>query len=398
MVRPEETVSSNGARPYVVDAAQYLIEHPLLWTDRVPDKHRQAAPRVVPMPDGGEGWSFEDGAWLRPLGLEVEAGRSPLDVRGHGYTYGEIRPGIYEAAARLDDMQFDGIDVACIYPTYAMDLRSLQDPDLQVACVRAYNDAVWEWANAPGPGRLIPQAIVPAVGLAPAVAELDRVATMGFRGVVFTGWPAGEAQPTPEDDRFWARCQEAGVVVSLLHGGPSADRTPVAPTRYVGGNGRARAHDVPRPLLWTQEASTNNANLSWLILTGVLDRFPQLEIVLAEAGAGWLPTCGELLDWNYRYAQFLAFANLRLRPSDYIRRQVRVTLRDERHAVESRREIGVGSIMWSSGYPSSTSSWPSSARARNDLFAGVPEDERALMSGRNCAALFGTQLGQEVMQ
>ena len=90
---------------------------------------------------------------------------------------------------------------------------------------------------------------------------------------------------------------------------------------------------MPVEILWTQQATSKNVNLSWLVLSGVLDRFPQLQLTLVDTAAGWLPTCGELLDWNYRYAQFLAFARLRLRPSDYIKRQVKATIRGERSTI-----------------------------------------------------------------
>src|SRR5207302_472903 len=108
-------------------------------------------------------------------------------------------------------------------------------PDLHLACVRAYNDGVWEWAQAGDPDRLIPNAVLPATGFAAAMAELRRVVDRGFRGVVFGGWPAGGEAPTPEEDPFWALCEEAGVVVHLLAGGPTApDRTPTAPPRWIG--------------------------------------------------------------------------------------------------------------------------------------------------------------------
>jgi hypothetical protein len=121
-----------------------------------------------------------------------------------------------------------------------------------------------------------------------------------------------------------------------------------------------------------------------------------LTLVLADAGAGWLPTCGELLDWNYRYAQFVAFAKLRLRPSDYIRRQVRATLRDERSAVESRGDLGVRSMLWSTGYPTSTSTWPVSTRSRAELFTGVDAGDVAAMIGGNAAELYGLHRGAAV--
>ncbi|HUP73009.1 MAG TPA: amidohydrolase family protein [Acidimicrobiales bacterium] len=382
-------MGSNGKRDPVVDAAQYLIESPDLWISGVPSKLADAAPRVVSLPDGGEAWSFESGAWLRPLGLEVEAGRGPIDVRGSGHSYSDIREGMYQPVARLADMAIDEVDAACVFPTYGQDLRYLRDRALQVACVRAYNDAAWAWARAAGGDRLIPQALVPAVGLDEAVTELERVAAMGYRGIVFCGFPAMGDKPQPEEDRFWAVCNEAGLVVNLVAGGPLAgDLVPAAPARYVGPNGRARAVDIPIEVAWTQQATSKNVNLSWLVLTGVLERFPSLQLVMVDTAAGWLPTCGELLDWNYRYAQFIAFAKLRYRPSDYIKRQVKATIRSERRAVEARRDVGTSAMMWSSGYPQSSSTWPSSPHALDSLFSGVPAADRAAMQGGNCAALY----------
>jgi len=382
-------MDANGNRRLVVDAAQYLVEPPDLWTSSVPSKLAGDAPRVVSLPDGGAAWSFEDGAWLRPLGLEVEAGRGAIDVRGFGHSYADIRDGMYQADARLTDMQVDEIDAACIFPTYAQELRYLRDRALQVACVRAYNDAAWEWGRAGGGERLIPQALVPAVGLDDAVSELERVVAMGYRGVVFCGFPAAGDKPQPDEDRFWSICSDAGVAVNLIAGGPLAgDLVPTAPARYLGANSRARAVDIPIEVAWTQQATSKNVNLSWLILTGVLDRFPSLRVVMVDTGAGWLPTFGELLDWDFRYAQFLAFAKLRYRPSDYIKLQVKATIRSERRAVEARRDVGTGAIMWSSGYPQSSSSWPNSPRALDALFSGVPPEDRAAMQGGNCASLY----------
>ena len=372
----------------VFDAAQYIVESPDLFTANVPSRLRSSAPRVVELPGGGEAWSFEDGAWLRPLGLEVQVGRGPIDLTENPLAYRELRPGLYDAEARLSDMDADEIDAVSIFPTFAQDLRFLADADTQIACVRAYNEAVADWMQR-GRGRLVAHALVPSTGLDDSLAEVQRAVAMGFRGVIFTGWPAAGDKPQPSEDRFWAQCAEAGLAVHLIAGGPLAtDRIPSAPARYVGDKSRARAVDVPVEILWTQQATSKNVNLSWLVLSGVLDRFPQLQLSLVDTSAGWLPTCGELLDWNYRYAQFLAFARLRLRPSDYIKRQVKVTIRGERSAIASRRDVGVTNMMWSSGYPQSTSSWPNSARARDELFAHLPTAERAALQGGNAASLY----------
>jgi len=376
------------SRLTVFDAAQYIIEPPDLFTANVPTALRDRVPRVVELAGGGDAWSFENGAWLRPIGLEAQAGRGPLDLTESPLAYRDLRTGLYDAEARLSDMDADEIDAAAIFPTFAQDLRFLVDAEAQVACVRAYNEAAADWTQR-GHGRLLAHALVPTTGLDDALAELRRVVAMGFRGVIFTGWPAAGDKPQPAEDGFWALCAEAGLAIHLIAGGPLAtDRIPSAPAHYVGGDSRARALDVPAEIMWTQQATSKNVNLSWLVLSGVLDRFPQLQLALVDAAAGWLPTCGELLDWNYRYAQFLAFAKLRLRPSDYIKRQVRATIRNERTAIASRRDVGVATMMWSSGYPQSTSSWPNSAQARDALFAGIPNADRAALQGGNAASLY----------
>ena len=383
-------MSTQSTASFVVDAAQYIVEPPDLWSSRVAAKHKKLAPKVVAMPDGGEGWAYEDGAWLRPLGLEVSAGHSPTDVQDHGYRYDGIRKGMYDPKERLNDMRVDEVGVASIFPTYGLDVRSIDNPELHIACVEAYNDGLMDWAKAGDPDRLVPHALIPAVGLDPATAELKRVAKLGYRGIVFSGWPAAGEKPQAAEEAFWALCAEAGIVIDLVRGGPlEADRTPTAPQRYVGPGSRAQAADPPLEIVWTQAATTKNLNLTWFVLTGILDRHPTLQLALIDAGAGWLPTCSELIDWNYRYAQFLAFAKLKHTPGEYIRRQVKATIRNERHTVESRADVGVKALMWSSSYPNSTSSWPSSRMTIEDEFAGVPDDERRRILGENCAELYG---------
>jgi predicted TIM-barrel fold metal-dependent hydrolase len=354
------------------DAAQYIIESPDLWTSRLPQQYADRAPRVVVLDGGGEAWAFEGGAWTRPLGLVAGAGHGPLEVVEEGYTYAQLREGMHDARERLADMDLDGVSRACIFPTFGLEVRGIADPELHRLCVRAYNDAVWDWSRA-GDGRLVPQALIPASGLDDALAELEHVIDLGYRGIVFPGWPAGGDKPQAEEDRFWARCAEAGVVVALVRGGQTGDRRPVAPARYSASNGVAvRVADPSIELRLTAEATTKNGPMSWLILDGVLDRFPDLRLVLVGAGVGWLRSCGELLDWNYRYAQFIAFAQLRELPSEYIRRQVSATVDREPVVPETVEDLGAQGLLWASPYPTSMSTWPESRGG------GAPQPEAPL--------------------
>ena len=147
-------------------------------------------PRVVELPGGGEAWSFEDGAWLAATRAR-RASRSGPD-RPHREPPRLSRTAAWplrQRNTRLSDMDADEIDAVSIFPTFAQDLRFLADGDTQTACVRAYNEAVADWMQR-GRGRLVAHALVPSTGLDDALAELQRAVAMGFRGVIFTGWPA----------------------------------------------------------------------------------------------------------------------------------------------------------------------------------------------------------------
>ncbi len=388
---------TNQSTLSVMDATQFIVEPSDLWTSRVSAKHKDRAPRVVAMPDGGEGWAYEGGAWLRPLGLEVCAGRSPLDFRDHGFSYAEIRKGMHDARERVKDLDADEVDAASIFPTYGMDVRNILDADLHLACVRAYNDGLLEWCQTGGSKRLLPNAMMPASGIEAAKAELERVVKLGFRGIIFGGWPAGGDRPQPEvEDAFWGLCEESGTVISLLKGGPALgnDRSPVAPQRYIGpGAKQVRPAQASMEAAWAQSVNIKNHNLTWIVLTGIPDRFPTLNFSLLDSGAGWLPTCGELWDWLYRYEQFMAFVKLQHMPSIYLKRQVRATLNWDRHVMDSRREFGPHALMWSSNYPNNTSSFPASRRAIEDQTKGISEEERRRIAGENCAELYGVTPG-----
>jgi predicted TIM-barrel fold metal-dependent hydrolase len=381
----------------VNDGAQYIVEPSDLWTQRLPARLATIGPRVIELDDGAHAWSFGDGAWIDPLGLEVAAGvrsATPLAAR---YRYPDLRPGTYTGKFRLQDMDDDGVEQASIFPTYGLNVLNLDDAELHRQCVRAYNDALIEWSADGDSRRLLPHALIPVTGLDDAIAELDRVIDLGYRGIVFGGWPSGGRIPAPADDRFWGRCEEAGVVVHLVRGGPAnperatRPKSPSSVGRYMGRAGRGDAGDVPMEALVTDLVTTKNANLSWLVLTGVLERFPGLLVVLVQAGAGWLETCGELLDWNYRYAQWVpgnGFARLKDLPSDSIRRQVLATVESDQRHLELASQADRGQmVLWSSAYPTSMSSWPRSKLAI-DQWEELPGVAKADIVSNNYARTY----------
>ena len=57
-----------------------------------------------------------------------------------------------------------------------------------------------------------------------------------------------------------------------------------------------------------------------MIISGVFDRFPRLQMVGVEAGCGWIPYVLEQLDDRYWRNRKWANCDLKMQPSDYYRR------------------------------------------------------------------------------
>ena len=81
--------------------------------------------------------------------------------------------------------------------------------------------------------------------------------------------------------------------------------------------------------------------------------------------------------------------HLRMKPSEYFRRNVRVgSSAMSRREAELRHEIGLETIMWGTDYPHPEGTWPITRRMMIDVFHGLPDDEIASMLGGNAAEFY----------
>jgi predicted TIM-barrel fold metal-dependent hydrolase len=131
-----------------------------------------------------------------------------------------------------------------------------------------------------------------------------------------------------------------------------------------------------------------------LIWSGVLDRFPRLQVVFTETRADWVPGALMLLDGIHR-ARF--FKNIqetaKLKPSEYFERQVTIAASFmNSHESAMRHEIGLGNLMWGADFPHVEGTWPRTRRSLARCFAGIPlPDVRAILC-ENPARLYGFDL------
>jgi predicted TIM-barrel fold metal-dependent hydrolase len=125
------------------------------------------------------------------------------------------------------------------------------------------------------------------------------------------------------------------------------------------------------------------------IYSGMFDRFPGLQIVAAETGAGWVPNLLEHMDDHWWRNRTWTDSRLELLPSEYWHRNWHVTFIREPFAVAVRHWIGVKTMMWSTDYPHHRHDWPYSRRVIEESMGGVSEDEKHAMICGNAMELYG---------
>jgi predicted TIM-barrel fold metal-dependent hydrolase len=366
----------------ILDADAHVNEPPDTWQSRVPSRLRDRAPKVI-RTDNGDAWSFDDGKSVRPVGLTATAGLSYLQYRPAGITYEEMRPGSFDTKARLADLDADGIYAQVLYPSVTLSGAKMygSEPELQQACVRAYNDWLAEFCDG-SDGRLIGQGILPTTGVDDAIAEAERALDLGHRGVVISSFPNGSLDATPDDDRFWSFAQEADLPVAVhigsflkVQGGPPPPLDTLA-FMGVAGATKAGAHTIPV--------------VCDLIFSGIFERFTGLKLLLVEANIGWIPTLLEQVDDMFlRYRWFTGgVEQMRTMPSRIFHRNFWATFMIDTVGIELRHRLNVGHLLWSTDYPHTGSDWPNNRVTIEREFRGVPRDEVRRMLHDNCKALY----------
>ena len=367
----------------IIDADAHVNEPPDTWQERVPAALRERAPKVVHT-DDGDLWSFDDGKSMRPVGLTATAGLSYLQYRPSGISYDTMRPGSFDTKARLADLDADGIYAQVLYPSVTLSGAKVygQEPDLQKACVRAYNEWLAEFCEG-SDGRLIGQGILPTTGVDDAIAETERALALGHRGVVISSFPNGTLDASSEDDRFWAFAEEADLPVAVHIGsflkGVGGGAIPQLDTlAFMGtaGASKAGAHTIPV--------------VCDLIFSGIFERFTALKLLLVEANIGWIPSLLEQVDDMFLRYRWFTNGNEQMptMPSRVFYRNFWATFMIDTVGIELRHRMNLGHLLWSTDYPHTGSDWPNNRVMIERNFRGVPRDEVRRMLHDNCKTLY----------
>jgi predicted TIM-barrel fold metal-dependent hydrolase len=381
----------------ILDADAHVNEPPNLWQDAVPGKWRDRAPKLV-KGEHGDFWHFDGGKEKWPVGLTAAAGQSVFQMRPTGQTYETMRPGSFDTSARLADMDADGIYAQVLYPSVTLKGAKVysSERELQLACVRAYNEWILAFA-APSRGRLVPQAIIPTTGIADALAELDYAMKNGHRGALISSFPNGSLAPSRDDDPFWSRAQESRFPVAV-HIGSFLRTPPASAARDPQALWTGSLAFVARAA-WVKAGGQTLDVACDLLFSGIFQRYPRLRLVLVEANIGWIPTLLEQSDDMFRRYRWWtgAHAEMAEMPSRVFHRNFYATFMVDRSGIELRHRLNVDHLLWSTDYPHSGTDWPDSGRTLERVFRDVPKAEVKKMLHDNCKALYGLEVPDTVL-
>src|SRR5438270_2889978 len=130
----------------IVDADCHILEPPDIWKNWLPKRFQDKAPKLVKDADGGDAWQFDPSGDPDPIGLVSTPGMPWDEFRWTGVTYDDARPGCYNGAERLKDMDIDGVDAELLFAPQRTIGHFLGDPDedFVLAGVEAYNTFLLE--------------------------------------------------------------------------------------------------------------------------------------------------------------------------------------------------------------------------------------------------------------
>jgi predicted TIM-barrel fold metal-dependent hydrolase len=371
-----EAESPSKKKYFMVSADCHVAEPPDLWEKGIDARFRARLPRIE-VDENGQKWSVVEGH--RPVRVR--------DIKLEGEFAERAKAGSRDPQERLADHARDGIDAEIIYPNRGLQMWTSPDPEMQTAMCRVWND--WALDNFRGyEYRMAPVAAIAPAAVETAIAEVQRVAGMGYRSVFLPvqplgNAPAGQRRPAYNDKQFeplWAAIEETGMPISL-HVGTGKD------PRTATGDGGAVINYTIHAL------STAMEPIVQLCSSGVLERHPNLKFITVEAGIGWLAWTLWAADEGYVKHQHMAFPKLPMMPSEYFKRQGFATFGDDPMGIDTMKYFGgPDRILWGNDYPHQEGTWPHSAEVIERTMGHLPDEDVAKIVGLNAAKLYGFDL------
>lgn len=287
-----------------------------------------------------------------PISRVVESDVTEINAETVWNTKFAAAPGAFDLDRRLEVLDFTGVRRQMMFPgsigLYAVSFyfRCDQFPDMFQSItgdrkgyarqlIRAYNDWCVRVAGRSDRVRAV------GVAIADTVEELMIECRALVDGGVRAVWmpsaalPGGLSPAHPELDPVWSLLESADVPL-LAHVGSDADFLMTAEWRHAPAFVGWKAGEEFQMDPWTLSTLHLPVQnfLTTMVLGGVFERFPRLRFGSCEVLGQWVGPLAQRLDFWHANSRKFSLGNeegelpIRLKPSEYIRRNVRVSLFD----------------------------------------------------------------------
>ena len=360
---------------------------PDLFTSEASAEMKERMPYVTDGPDGPY-WTSKNGIsfglknGVGPAGAKYEPGkhaRADLMAATNLYEDGKRDSRrISDPHLRLKDMQSDGVDAEVIYGILGAATR-LGDHEAANEMFRIYNDWLNDFCRH-YPDQQLGLACLPYGDIEVAAQEIYRVAKLGnIKGLELScSWDM-EPMYHPSWEPIWQAVNEVGLPLHF-HTFPA-----IAPDKLASTPKECR-----RAAFFTVVSGfqMNLINIIAAVIGGaVLERYPNLRIALGESGIGWLAYALDRMDfeWEDRFHDL----GLKMRPSDYWKRQCKATFQFDTIGAKLVDEIGVETLMWGSDYPHGDGVWPESTKYIAEQFKDLAPEVVHQITCSNAGRFYG---------
>jgi len=286
------------------------------------------------------------------VGLNAVVGR-PLEEYGmEPNSLEQMRKGVYDVHARIDDMNVNGVAASLNFGTcVGFDggrFHKAPDKHLSLKHLRAYNDwHIDDWCGA-YPGRFIPCALLPTWDMKATVEEIKRIAKKGCTAVSLNENPTKQELPSVHNaywEPMWKAITDNDITICL----------------HIGAGNPVPHASMETPIeawITTMPLSSAVGAADWLHLEA-LHKYPSLKIALSEASIGWVPYFLERANFSHSRHKLWTHNSFHgMQPSEVFLKHFMLCFIDDAYGLKNLDELNEDLVAYECDYPHSDTLWP----------------------------------------
>jgi predicted TIM-barrel fold metal-dependent hydrolase len=367
------------------------IATPHRLVDELPESYRQYFPRLVERADGD--YLVMPSTQRRSALMRGDAGQGMKLPEGSearvawGNVCGEADPS-FDAATMVAELESDGVHGAVL-----IGRLDGYGPDVPLDAEIAYCQLVNDWladSFRPYLDRYAPGIHLPWRDVTATVKELERAAGLGLRPALLPDGIFDRPYHREEWEPLWEAASGLGIPLTMH---VSSQRIPEQAAQAM----LVDAYPGRAIVGFYKQSVDQGETVGWLVFSGMLQKYPDLQVVMTEGYAAWLSFAMQFYDHHWGDSRFAAISKLGdggnavtldAPPSHYIKRQIHATFMWDPIAIRERDVTGLDCLMWGNDYPHHEGSFAFSQEWVDKQFAGVPEHEIDQIVRGNAAKVF----------